>query len=90
MSKIVCTAIKDILQSQNKKSDSQTGKPPAMEGTAIRRILDFFKRTELKSLCNDQMNVMWSRLNTDLLLVKSAAISKEIKKQNLGKFHLQE
>lgn len=61
-----------------------------MEGTAIRRILDFFKRTELKSLCNDQMNVMWSRLNTDLLLVKSAAISKEIKKQNLGKFHLQE
>ena len=52
--------------------------------------LVFFKNSEAKNLCNDQMSVIWNRLNFDLLLSKPSAISRELKSKGFGKFHLQE
>jgi hypothetical protein len=34
--------------------------------------------------------VIWSRINAEKFFARPAAISKELKKQKLGKFHLQE
>jgi hypothetical protein len=61
-----------------------------LSNAGFRRSLDFFKLQELKTLCNDQQQVMWSRINTENCFVKPAAISKELKKEKVGKFHLQQ
>ena len=50
--------------------------------------LIFFKDTETKLLCNDQISVIWNRVNFDLLLAEPSLISKELKSKGIGKFHL--
>ena len=50
----------------------------------------FFKDSETKSLCNDQISVIWNRINFDLLLSKPSVISRELKSKGIGRFHLQE
>ena len=75
----VCTTLKHILRnSLHLKSDF------------MEQNMTFFKNSETKSLCNDQMSVIWNRINFDLLLTKPAAISRELKRKGIGKFHLQE
>ena len=94
MKKIVCGAVTDILINQLKGNDqAQLERKDTLEITAqvnggFRRCMDFFKMNELKTLCNDQQQVIWSRINTENCFSKPAAISKDLKKQKLGKFHL--
>ena len=85
MRKQVCIAVKDIL---NKKVFGKRGEQNGKTAFIV-QCLDFLKKTEIKDLCSDNISVVWSRLNTDMLLSKPAALSKALKRENIGKFHLQ-
>ena len=77
--KTVCQTMKHILRSDlHLNSDFMS------------KIFVFYRDSETKSLCNDQVSAIWCKPDLQRLLIKPAEVAKDLKVQELAKFHLQE
>ena len=77
--KVVCQTLKHIFRSElhlNSKFMVQS--------------MAFYRDSETKSLCNDQLSAIWSKPDYEMILHRPAEIAKDLKKRDLAKFHLQE
>lgn len=54
------------------------------------KSMTFFRDTQTKNLCNDQICAVWSKPDYENLLHRPSEIAKDLKSQDLAKFHLQE
>lgn len=80
MRKAVCLTLKDIFRSDQLHLNSEF----------MTKSMTFFRDQKTKSLCNDKIAAIWSQPDYERLLEKPAEIAKDIKSQDLAKFHLQE
>ena len=76
---LVCQTLKHIFRSEMH-----------LNSEFMAKQLAFYRDVELKSLCNDTIAPIWSRPDYERVLKKPAEIAKDLKSQDMAKFHLQE
>ena len=73
----MCETLKNIFRSgQHLNSDFMV------------KSMTFFRDSATKNLCNDQASAVWSKPDYDRLLQRPSEIAKDLKAQELAKFHL--